>query len=62
MVKSKCSLISIIATQGAAAIFLLNQQLSSFSATLLLRDVILVSVVREAILAAARTKSSLPAV
>lgn len=43
----------------AATVFLLNQQLPSFSATLLLSDIVLVLVVREAILASERAESSL---
>jgi hypothetical protein len=53
VVKSKCRLIAVVATQVTAAIFLLNQSLPSFSATMLLRDIVLMFVVCKVILASA---------
>jgi hypothetical protein len=61
MVKSQGCIVATVAATVTATSLLLNQQLSSFSAPLLLRDIILMFVIRETVLASARTESSLSA-
>ena len=59
--KSQRGIIATVATSLAAATFPLNQKQPSFAPALLLRDVILMLVVRRGVLAPARAESRLPA-
>jgi hypothetical protein len=61
VVKSKRRVVAIVTAPLAAASFPLNQQQPSFASALLLRDVILMLVIRPGVLAPARAETSLPA-
>lgn len=61
MVKGQRGFVAVVTTLHAATALLLNQQMSSLSSTQLLRDVILMFVVRECVLAAEGTEFGLPA-
>ena len=59
MVESQCGLIAVITALFAAATFFINERSPSLSASLLLRDIVLMLVVSETVFATARTESGL---